>query len=304
MKTRMSSSARRKRIIPFNFQMAGLCLNILSRLHNEWPARVLSKIWFTVFKSKPKQWVNEFWRQADQCLILDLGDKSLPVHSWGKGSLVVLMHGWSGSGTQFRRFIPALVSAGYQVVTFDAPAHGQNPGSQSHLIEFSNTLLAIQSQVGDINTVLAHSLGAMATTVAMQRGLQAQQLVLMAPHLDVQKMFESYSALLNLRPALADRFHALIGQKMYDILGDQDPWSTLNPQTLLKYKATAGMLVYDRDDEEVDAQIFEAIEANWENCLTVKTEGLGHNSILKDADTIQSVLAYLRSGETNKNHKK
>lgn len=276
-----------------SFQTAGFGLNIVSRVHNEWPARVLSKIWFTVFKSKPKQWVDEFWQQADETITIHLADKNLPVYSWGTGPLIVLMHGWSGSGTQFRYFIPALVAAGYQIITFDAPAHGQNDGRQSHLVEFTNTLLAIQQQVGEVNTVIAHSLGAMAATLAIQKGLKVEHLVMMAPHLDVQKIFESYSELLNLRPTLANRFHDLIGHKMYEILDQQDPWTILNPPALLNDKTPTGMLVYDQGDEEVDATLLEEIEMTWKGCVSLKTEGLGHNRILKDEAVIQSVLAYL-----------
>ena len=283
-----------------SFQTAGFCLNIVSRAHNEWPAQVLSKIWFTVFKSKPKQWVDEFWQQADESISIHLTDKNLPVYSWGKGPLVVLMHGWSGSGTQFRYFIPALVAAGYQVITFDAPAHGQNVGRQSHLLEFTNTLLAIQQQVGEVNTVIAHSLGAMAATLAIQKGLKAQHLVMMAPHLDVQKMFESYSELLNLRPVLAKRFYDLIGQKMYEILDQQDPWAILNPPALLNDKTPTGMLVYDQEDEEVDAVLLAEIEITWKDCTSLKTKGLGHNRILKDEAVIQSVLSYLHEKQVQR----
>jgi pimeloyl-ACP methyl ester carboxylesterase len=292
-RTMMSSSGRRKRVIPMSFQITGFGLNLLSRVHNEWPARVLSQLWFTVFKSKPKQWVDEFWQQADELITIHLIDKSLPIYSWGKGPLVILMHGWSGSGTQFRYFIPALVAAGYQVITFDAPAHGQNDGRRSHLLEFTNTLLAIQQQVGVVNTVIAHSLGAMAATLAFQRGLKAQHLVMMAPHLDVEKMFKSYSELLNLRPALANRFRDLSGQKMYEILGQQDPWGILNPPALLNDKTPTGMLVHDQKDEEVDSSLFEEIEMTWKDCTSFKTEGLGHNRILKDDAVIQVVLSYL-----------
>ena len=294
-KTMMSSSGRRKRVVPVSFQVAGYGLNILSRIHNEWSAKVLSQIWFTVFKSKPKLWVDDFWAQADKSITIQLADKTIPVYSWGAGPLVVLMHGWSGSGTQFRRFIPELVGAGYQVITFDAPGHGRNPGRQSHLLEFSDSLMAIQQQVGDIDTVIAHSLGGMATTVAIQRGLKPQKLVMIAPHLDVQKIFESYRDLLNLRPALANRFHALIGQKMYDILDQQDPWSTMKPSALLNDKTPAGMLVYDNEDEEVEAEIFKQIEATWKDCYSVKTDNLGHNKILKDESVIQSILLFLTS---------
>ncbi|MFT4651011.1 MAG: hypothetical protein ACI8XX_002527 [Polaribacter sp.] len=292
-KTMNSSSGRARRVIPISFQLAGFGLNLISLIHNEWPARVLGKLWFTVFKSKPKQWVNEFWQQADETISLQLLDQTLPIYRWGQGPLVVLMHGWSGSGTQFRYFIPTLVAAGYQVITFDAPAHGKNHGKQTHLLEFSQTLSAIQQQVGEVNTVIAHSLGAMAAAFAIQQDLKTQHLIMMAPHLDVQRIFESYRQLLSLRPALAKRFHDLVGQKMYAILDQQDPWALFKPATLLNHKMPSGMMVYDHEDEEVDAALFKEIEVTWKDCTSLKTMGLGHNGILKDKAVIQSVLAYL-----------
>ena len=37
---------------------------------------------------------------------------------------VLFLHGWGGSPFDFKDMIAALVSAGYEVITFDAPAHG------------------------------------------------------------------------------------------------------------------------------------------------------------------------------------
>jgi hypothetical protein len=85
----------------------------------------------------------------------------------------------------------------------------------------------------------------------------------------------------------------LIGQKMHDILDQKDPWKILNPPSLLNDKTPTGMLIYDHEDEEVDAELFEEIELTWKNCTSLKTVGLGHNRILKDEAVIQAVLSYL-----------
>ena len=291
--TRFNSSGRRKRIVPFRYQMFGLGLNVVSYVRNEWAADILSNIWFTVFKSKPKPWITEFWQQAETCVELQLEDKSIPVFLWGEGPLVVMMHGWSGSGVQFRRLIPGLVAAGYQVAVFDAPAHGSNPGKHSHLLEFIDSLLAIQQQIGTIDTVMAHSLGGMAAVVAARRGLSVRQLVLFGPHLDVQEMYQSYSNLLNLNPKLSNRFRDKIGQKMADIFWVTDIWSLLTPANLLAQLDCQGLLIYDSEDEEIPQDQFKSIVQHWLGCRILETEGLGHNHILKDKMVIESVLAFM-----------
>jgi len=291
--TWLNSSKRQKRVIPLSYQLLGLGLNAVSRISNEWAADILSNIWFTVFKSKPKLWISEFWQQAESTVEFHLEDKSIPVSLWGQGPLVVMMHGWSGSGVQFRHLIPGLVAAGYQVAVFDAPAHGSNPGKRTHLIEFVDSLLAIEQQIGTVDTVMAHSFGGMAVVVAAQRGLSARQMVLFGPHLDVQEMYQSYSDLLNLNPKLSKRFRDKIGQQIADILGVDDVWTVLTPENLLDQFDIPGLLIYDNADEEIPQDQFKTIAQHWQGCRILETRGLGHNHILKDETVIENVLTFM-----------
>lgn len=291
----LSSAERRQRVIPISFQISGLALNLISRVHNEWASDVLARLWFTVFKSKPKPWVAEFWNTADECIDLRVEEVTIPVYLWGQGPLVVLMHGWSGSGTQFRYFIPNLVAAGFKVACFDAPEHGSNPGKQTHMLRFSASLIGIQQQIGPIDCVIAHSLGGMAAVYALQQGLSPARTVLVAPHLEAQKMFETYRDLLNMRPALARRFHDKIGTKMAALMDNRSPWEILVPGKLLDNPNLRGMLVYDHEDPEVSPAQFDEMAKLWRDCVVHTTRGLGHNRILKDESVINAIAEYLKS---------
>lgn len=290
-----SKSQKDKRIVPMSYRLIGLGLNTVSRLNSDWAAEQLSRVWFRVFKRKPQAWVQQFWGQADACIEVTLSDKTIPVYTWGKGPLVIFMHGWSGSGTQFRHFIPLLVKAGFQVAIYDAPGHGQNEGNQSHLLEFSDSLVAIQHQIGPVHAVVAHSLGAMAVTLATHRGLNVNQLVLLAPHLDVDEMFQSYSSLLNLNTDLAHRFKRKVGEKMAAILQWDNVWDLLKPEVLISEQQIDGLLIFDEHDEEVPLFHFEHIRSLWKEAITMRTEKLGHVRLLKDRTVIQRVVEYLQA---------
>jgi len=289
----LSSSKNTKRIIPLHYRLLGRALNLLSYINNELAASILSKLWFTVFKSKPKPWVVKFWQTADSRLEIIVKDKIIPVHLWGKGPLIVMMHGWSGSGTQFRKFIPALVKAGYQIAIFDAPSHGINQGNKTHLIEFCDTLIAIQNKLGNINSIISHSFGSMATVVAMQKGLTAERIILISPHLDANEMHKTYSDLLNLNHRLSMRFRALIELKMNRILKVNKVWSYLSPENLLSHNNCKGLLIFDLEDEEIPQKQFKDIENYWIKSTTITTKGLGHHRILKDINIINEVLNYV-----------
>lgn len=290
---RFASTERHKRVIPLSYQLLGMSLNIASRIQMNWAADVLKGFFFTVFKSKTKPWVTEFWRQADSQVELQLKDKTIPLSIWGEGPLVVMMHGWSGSGAQFRKLIPGLVSAGYRVAAFDAPAHGDNPGKQTHLLEFVDALLAIQRQVGPIHTLMAHSFGGMAAMMASHRGLSVEQMVMFGPQLDVNEIHKSYSELLNLNPRLSRRFHQKIGARMAEIIGIDDVWDFFTPERLLKDRNFRGLLIYDTEDEEIPLSQFNAIVERWQDCQVIETEGLGHHRILKDESVIGKVLEFM-----------
>ena len=291
----LSSAERQQRVIPLSFQLAGVALNVLSLVHNEWAAGVLSRLFFTVFKSEPKPWVAEFWQSADECVEVSVDEVSIPVRLWGQGPLIVLMHGWSGTGTQYQHFIPPLVEAGFRVACFDAPEHGSNPGRKSHMLRFKSSLIAIQNEIGPIDTVIAHSLGGMATTFAVQQGLTPTRVVLIAPHLNVQKIFETYRDLLSMRPRLAQRFRERIGERMAALTDGLDPWEDFIPSRLLDQSQLRGMLVYDSEDPEISAIQFEEMARLWRNSMVHNTRGLGHNRILKDAAVIDTIANYLKS---------
>ena len=291
----LNSAERRQRVIPLSFQLAGVALNLVSRLHNEWASDVLARLWFTVFKTKPKPWVADFWASADESIELPVYDVTIPIYLWGKGPLIVLMHGWSGSGTQYRYFIPILVEAGFRVACFDAPEHGNNPGRKTHMLRFSASLLGIQERLGPVECVIAHSLGGMAATFALQQGLSPARMVLVAPHLEVQKMFETYRDLLSMRPKLAQRFHDKIGEGMSLLVDGRDPWEELVPSRLLDRPELEGMLVFDYQDPEIAPPQFEEMAELWQRGQVHTTSGLGHNRILKDQEVIRAIAAYLGS---------
>jgi len=288
-----SSAERRQRVVPLAVQMSGLAFNLISLVHNRWAAGWLTRLWFTTFKSRPGPGVAEFWGSAQRRIDVAVEETSVAVHCWGQGPLVVLMHGWSGSGTQFREFVGPLVEAGYMAVCFDAPEHGSESGRQTHMLRFSAALLAIQRELGSFDTLIAHSLGAMASLYTRRLGLRFKRAVLVAPQLDAEVLFDGYRELLRLRPVLAGLTREMIGARLGELIDQADPWAVLRPPALLGEAALRGMLVYDSADPEVPARHFEDILANWTQGRAHETTGLGHNRILKDRAVIAAVVDYL-----------
>lgn len=282
------------KVIPRSYRLVGNGLNFAARINRRWAARRMTSLWFRVNKRSPKAWVKTFWASAETIETIEVAGHPLAVHLWGSGPLVVMLHGWNGSGTQFRQFIPRLVAAGYQVALFDAPAHGGNPGTSTHVGEFADSLLAIQRQIGPVHALIAHSLGSMGGMLALQRGLAIERLVLLAPHLDANTLFERYADILGLSDRLLGTFHSQLEVRMNEFLQVEDSWSLLSAARLSSGVPPVGVLVYDELDEEVPLEHFAEIERHWRPDSVLKSSGLGHFKLLKHDKTIERIVSILR----------
>ena len=104
--------------------------------------------------------------------------KNIQAYRWGEGPIVVFVHGWAGRGTQFRKFIERFTLKGFQVVTFDGPAHGRSEGKSTNLNEFKDTLHQLFKLLPEQPTaVVTHSFGGVATLYAIMNGLPVTRLI-------------------------------------------------------------------------------------------------------------------------------
>src|SRR5213592_5090232 len=96
--------------------------------------------------------------------------KGRHIATWRWGArdapAVILAHGWGGYAAQMRAFVFPLLSAGYQVIAYDQPAHGVSEGKLTGLPDFADVLAEVAAQHGDVQAVIGHSLGASAIALA------------------------------------------------------------------------------------------------------------------------------------------
>ena len=86
------------------------------------------------------------------------------ISTWRWGSrdapAVLLAHGWGGNAAQMRGFVFPLLQAGYRVIAYDQPAHGVSEGKLTGLPDFADVLGEVAAYYGNVQGVIAHSLGA------------------------------------------------------------------------------------------------------------------------------------------------
>lgn len=97
---------------------------------------------------------------------LDRGGWSLRYELAGDGpGLVVLTHGFGATAETWRGQVPALVAAGYRVLTWDLRAHGRSgsPGEVVTIATLGADLAAVVRAAGGPAHALGHSAGGVVT---------------------------------------------------------------------------------------------------------------------------------------------
>lgn len=210
------------------------------------------------------------------------------VWSWGEGPIALLVHGWGGRGAQLGGFVPTLVNAGWKVVAFDAPAHGDSPGTRTTLDEMAGTLRAVADWHGPVDAVIAHSFGAAATTVALSRGLRAGRVAFLAPLFAVEASVERYVTALGMSAESRAAFLAALSDANRGAGPDQLDGPKLAPAM------TAPLLVvHDQADREVPYRDGVAAATLWPGAGLITTVGLGHRKILGDPHVISLVREFV-----------
>ncbi len=213
--------------------------------------------------------------------------------SVGTGPLVLLVHGYSGRGTQMAALAHAIAEHGFRAVYFDAGGHGS---SQPEKVGFSTFIADTRAIVRHLNVpvfaMVGHSAGGLAMMRARElHGISAERYVLIAaplfPYPALETMFSrgaTLEALDYVKAMLADQF--------------QTNWSALvKGSAYIPEQGKSLLAIYDSGDKQVRHTDAERLAGIWSGALVLNTRGYGHNRVLQAPETLRAVTAFLSSDQ-------
>jgi len=267
---------------------------ILQKTSPKSATKLALKLWSTVPKYKPSF--------QEKVLIESAGTKRIPfqeskyqpslntyytLYSWGKGPTVLLVHDWGGCGAQMASLAQPLVKAGFQVITFDALAHGDSPGKQTDLLETVAIIKDIELKFNGFHAIIAHSYGALAAGIALQDGMKANKFVVCSAATALDFYLRKFSGKLNASREMRGRIILNVTNRLR---------MSIEKLSLVHIAARLNrpvLILHDQNDEVVDHQEALALSKCWPGSDLVITSGLGHFGILKDSKTIQKIKQYI-----------
>lgn len=216
-------------------------------------------------------------------------NKKVVLYQYGESNKkILLVHGWSGRGTQLFKVADELVKAGYSTISFDAPAHGKSPGRTTIMSEFIETILEIDKQFGPFEAAVGHSLGGMSLLNAVKKGFKISNLAIIGSGDIVQDILDDFIAKLELKPSTSTQlrihFEKKYGQEMDSYSGYKSAMEITIPV----------LVIHDKNDPEVAVTAGINIHNHLKNGTLYLTEGLGHRKILGNPVVIEKVIQFVK----------
>ena len=217
----------------------------------------------------------------------------LAITTWGSsGPSVLLMHGWGGSRAQMTGFVDPLLSAGYRVVSYDQPAHGDSDGKMTNLLEIAPTMDLILKREGNFDAIVAHSFGTLISSYALvNRNF---------PHPSRLVYFGAFNRLMDSLP----RFQVISGLPddiiegfrvmLYENFGQGVLESIVNEE-LAPHIDIPVLMFHDVGDNVTPVEDSRAIAKVWKNAYYFETEGLGHRGALQSKEIHEQVVKFLNA---------
>ena len=260
-----------------------------------WAPFLAQRIFRLVFYVPIGYRVPEKEKEAEQSakkFSLEVLGKKIQGYAWGDESLpyVLVVHGWAGRATQFRKFIRPLNEVGLRMVGFDGPAHGQSAGTKTSIFEFEQMLHQIFRELGPPAAIITHSFGGAAVLFAAMNGLPVKRLINIASPSVADEILKTYLRAINGSWPSAEKFKEFVFKKTGKRF---EEFTALHAVRHLRHPIDL-LIVQDTADKDVLFLHAEELLKAYPSAKLFKTSGLGHNRVLKDEGVIDACITFIR----------
>jgi len=275
--------------VPLSVKLNQLAFRLLGPVAPGLMSRWAALLWSRTHRFEPPRREQRMQMRASE-YSLKVKNTEIKAWEWGSGPAVLLVHGWNGRGMQLGNFIDPLMKAGYRVITFDAPGHGQTRGHRTNLIEIRDILLALSDREQGFHTAIGHSFGVACLSAAIHAGMPVSNLVAISTPGSLSELVSSYCQAMYMPEAVEAGLHQRLAKRF-----EASTWDQFAHHYPLSDSVQNVLVVHDRDDEVVDWHEAQKLVADWPNARLHLTEGLGHRRILRNAKLIRYIVEFIDS---------
>lgn len=262
---------------------------VLETLSPKLATRFAIKLFTTPIRHKlPKREIEMDANSKQQLLKIHAIDKEIMLYQYGFGEKkILLVHGWSGRGTQLVKIADELLKLGYSIISFDAPGHGKAPGKTSNMTEFIAAALQIEKDFGPFEYAIGHSLGGMTVMNSIKKGLKVKKAVIIGSGDVVQDIMDDFVLKLGLQPNISTQMRIAFENKLGETMNSYSAYIAAKDVSI------PVLVIHDENDDDVPVAAAHHIYKYLSNGQIMITKELGHRKILGDNKVIKKIVAFI-----------
>jgi pimeloyl-ACP methyl ester carboxylesterase len=216
-------------------------------------------------------------------------NKEIVVYHYGSSKKkILLVHGWSGRGTQLVKIADKLVALGYSTISFDAPAHGKSKGSSTIMTAFIASIVEVNNQFGPYEFAIGHSLGGMSILNAIRENLMVKKVVIIGSGDIIQDIIDDFINKLRLKPQIGIRLREYF-EKKYGV-----EMNYYSASQAAKEVSIPILIIHDENDVDVNVKAAYQIYKNLKNSELMITKNLGHRKILGNTEVLERIVEFIK----------
>jgi len=205
--------------------------------------------------------------------VISIDENKIQVYRWpGNREAVLLVHGWESNTWRWHKLIEKLQKQDYDIIAFDAPAHGYSTGKILHVPSYAKTLEVLLRK-HEPKVVIGHSMGGM--TVIYNESLNPnntiEKMVTIGSPSEFHEILSHYKNLLGFNTKVLIALQNLVYDKF------KFSFKEFSSSKFVENNNKKGLLLHDRFDKIAPYHASVDVHKHWKGSELVSTEGFGHS---------------------------
>ena len=273
--------------------MIGWRLNMLYKVQPEYALQRLYQLFCEPRKGKLKlKELPSFLKKAER-KTFNVGKDNIMTYHWkNNGKRILLVHGWESNSGRWEEVVERLHGLGYEIIAFDAPAHGLSSGNELHVPLFAECIKTVQDKY-HAHFAIGHSAGAMSLVFqnyAFPETQGFEKLVLLGSPSEMTKIIKDMAHILRLKDKVVQDLDQFFKQKFGFYFKE------FSIAKFAQHMKSPSLVIHDKYDRIAPVKAAHAIAGNLENGQLIITEGQGHS--LNKRSVIDHYVEFIHSSKS------
>lgn len=277
----------------YTIRLAGRLINTIVYISPKLGARFALSLFRFPLGGRIKKEHIEFLSSADK-KTLKLGKTKIQTYHWkGNGARVLLMHGWQSNSSRWRSLIPILQARNYDIISMDAPAHGDSGGRYFDAYQYALFLEVVNNHFKP-TIIVAHSIGGL-TALYYKSHFKSdgiKKIISLGAPNKLVDLTAVFTKLLGFSERTLKAYN-----REFTSFFEKDQ-SYYNSEDFVKNINIPGVIIHDRNDQLNLYKDGVAIVEHWKGAILYTTTRLGHS--LQSEEVYDIIVSELDKLKTEK----